>query len=71
MKLDTNAEFISTKEKGAAVTHTCEKCNKFRCPLVMKYSNVIGCDRDIMEQTWASKKGKSRDFEEVAKELGI
>lgn len=71
MKLETTIDWISTNERRRLTSHICGKCYKFRCPLVMKYSNVIGCDRDVMEQIWASKKSKGKVFEQVAAELGI
>ena len=53
--------------------YSCETCKMLACPIVMKYPETEGCDygKDIMEQIKKGKKSKSRDFEDVCKELGI
>jgi hypothetical protein len=67
------SEFISTKQYPHPTPNVCETCGKFACPLVMKFpSEIRGCDREIMEQVWGSRKrGKSKAFEDVCKELGL
>jgi hypothetical protein len=53
--------------------YECGKCNMFACPVFMKDPKTIGCDYgpDVLNQIKKSKRGNSRDFEEVCKELGI
>lgn len=53
--------------------YICYNCDMFGCPIFMKDPKVTGCKYgpDIMRQIKASKKSKSRDFEEICKELGI
>ena len=53
--------------------YTCGKCDMFACPVFMKYPKTVGFDQgpDIMRQIKTSRKAKSRDFEELCKELGI
>lgn len=53
--------------------YVCKNCKMFRCPIIMRYPKTKGCEYgpDILTQIKVSKKSKSRDFEEVVKELGI
>jgi len=65
---------VSTRRHPCETTHVCEKCIKFRCPLVMRCKDevILGCDRDIMEQIFAGKNSKkSKDFRIVCRELGL
>ena len=53
--------------------YSCDTCKMFACPIVMKYPKTRGCDigQEMMEQIKKSRKAKSRDFEDVCRELGI
>jgi hypothetical protein len=53
--------------------YTCDQCQMFACPVAMKYPKTKGCNqgKDVMEQIRKSKKTKSRDFDDICKELGI
>lgn len=53
--------------------YTCDTCTMFECPVLMKYPGTTGCNigKDLMEQIKKSREAKSRDFEDVCKELGI
>ena len=53
--------------------YKCGECNMFACPIFMQYPKTIGCNSgpDILNQIKKAKKSKSRDFEDVCKELGI
>jgi hypothetical protein len=53
--------------------YQCGKCKMFACPIFQKYPKTNGCNYgpDILDQIKKSKKSKSRDFDEIRKELGI
>lgn len=56
--------------------YLCENCHMFACPIVMKSRTPVwGCNygEEIMNQIkeGMKRRGRSRPFEDVAKELGL
>ncbi len=66
---------MTIEDKQSRPQHLCINCHVFACPIVMKSKiPVFGCNygEDIMNQIKAGMKSKkSRNFEEIAKELGV